>query len=60
MTRKDYEAIAATFDRVFTRVKLTRSQRIGVGAVAFALAQDFEDESETFDPEKFLTACGVK
>ena len=63
MSRKDYEAIAATFK---TERELWDSPhiadisaRVALDDVAFSLAKKFYADNNRFDPHRFLLAAGV-
>lgn len=67
MTRKDYELIASRIKDA--RESARRNDRMNHDArgeageiiydLALALSEDFKRDNPNFQPERFLTACGM-
>jgi hypothetical protein len=60
MTRKDYELIAETINRLRVDFDNGGDDTISLALVADELADALEGTNPRFNREMFLTACGVK
>ncbi len=58
MTRKDYELVAATLNRVRAMYWVSKAGRYN--AIVEELAASFKKDNARFDTEKFIDACGLE
>lgn len=59
MTRKHFEAIAATFRGLMQNTTIPHESRVTLYSLAHTQADYFATVNENFDRERFLKACGV-
>lgn len=59
MSRKDYEAIAESFDHALAEVERDSESPIRIATLAKELADKFAKDNPAFNRARFLLACGV-